>query len=268
MRAIGEAGAVGGLADWFAVEALFRHPLGLPVPHTALIPRRKDMIGVAIGRFVEKNFLDHENLLTEFRKDDRAAQIAAWLQSPATSSNVAESLASSMLQAVRNGMLLDAVSAALPVIRRLRKAFRGDLETLIANLTGKFVPSVIDRYLVEKLETEIDAWIEQLETPNSAQRLALDAWIRVKVEQMPAEWQEPIRKVAQEVQSLDVVSRLGSGRPSDDLVEALSVMITMLGEKIAGSSVLRHSINTALETMLVDYVAPFGTQISAYFPAS
>ena len=57
VRAFAEAAMVGALADWFAVTALFRHPLGLPIPHTAIIPERKDQIGRSLGEFVEGNFL-------------------------------------------------------------------------------------------------------------------------------------------------------------------------------------------------------------------
>src|SRR5262249_4628837 len=60
LRAGAEAAVVGGLADWFAVTALFRHPLGLPIPHTAIIPRSKDRIGEGLGDFVERNFLAPE----------------------------------------------------------------------------------------------------------------------------------------------------------------------------------------------------------------
>src|SRR4051794_35532250 len=56
-KAFAEAAMVGGLADWFAVTALFRHPLGLPIPHTAIIPRNKDRIGEALASFLKENFL-------------------------------------------------------------------------------------------------------------------------------------------------------------------------------------------------------------------
>ena len=62
VRAFAEAAMVGALADWFAVTALFRHPLGIPIPHTAIIPKRKDQIGRSLGEFVESNFLTHEVL--------------------------------------------------------------------------------------------------------------------------------------------------------------------------------------------------------------
>lgn len=57
VRAAAEAGMVGALADWFAVTALFKHPLGIPIPHTALIPRKKDEIGEQLGGFIEENFM-------------------------------------------------------------------------------------------------------------------------------------------------------------------------------------------------------------------
>src|SRR5258707_9359246 len=57
VKAFAEAAMVGGLADWFAVTALFRHPLGLPIPHTAIIPRNKDRIGEAHAGFIRENFL-------------------------------------------------------------------------------------------------------------------------------------------------------------------------------------------------------------------
>src|SRR5262249_15293076 len=58
VRAFAEAGMVGACADWFAVVALFRHPLGIPIPHTAIIPSNKERIGPALGRFITNNFLD------------------------------------------------------------------------------------------------------------------------------------------------------------------------------------------------------------------
>src|SRR3546814_14125737 len=57
LRSFAEAAMVGGLADWFAVTALFRHPLGLPIPHTAIVPRNKDRIGTTLASFLRANFL-------------------------------------------------------------------------------------------------------------------------------------------------------------------------------------------------------------------
>src|SRR5258707_15881226 len=79
ITAAAEAAIVGGLADWFAVTALFRRPLGLPIPHTALIPSRKDEIGRSLGNFVRDQFLDPGLLTERLRRQNRALQIAQWL---------------------------------------------------------------------------------------------------------------------------------------------------------------------------------------------
>ncbi|HEY7897807.1 MAG TPA: DUF445 domain-containing protein [Gemmatimonadaceae bacterium] len=88
VRAAAEASVVGGVADWFAVTALFRHPLGIPIPHTAIVPARKDRIGRALGNFVQQNFLDRAVVsykLASLRLGDRAAH---WLSDPANARSV------------------------------------------------------------------------------------------------------------------------------------------------------------------------------------
>jgi uncharacterized membrane-anchored protein YjiN (DUF445 family) len=90
IRAFAEAAMVGALADWFAVTALFRHPLGLPIPHTAIIPRRKDSIGMSIGRFIEDNFLSEEVLIGRLRAQHVIQRAAAALSQPEVSGQIAK----------------------------------------------------------------------------------------------------------------------------------------------------------------------------------
>src|SRR5437667_5459899 len=82
VKAFAEAAMVGGLADWFAVTALFRHPLGLPIPHTAIIPRNKDRIGQALARFLQENFLTPSVVARRMRNIDLASAVGRFLQSP------------------------------------------------------------------------------------------------------------------------------------------------------------------------------------------
>jgi uncharacterized membrane-anchored protein YjiN (DUF445 family) len=74
IRAFAEAALVGGLADWFAVTALFRRPLGLPIPHTAIVPARKNQIGRALARFIRDHFLVREAVARRFRRTNLAAR--------------------------------------------------------------------------------------------------------------------------------------------------------------------------------------------------
>ncbi|GIU65958.1 hypothetical protein PsB1_0112 [Candidatus Phycosocius spiralis] len=79
IRAFAEAAMVGALADWFAVTALFRRPLGLPIPHTAIIPRSKDRIGAGLGRFISRNFLQPDQVQRRLKDMDLAGGSAHWL---------------------------------------------------------------------------------------------------------------------------------------------------------------------------------------------
>jgi uncharacterized membrane-anchored protein YjiN (DUF445 family) len=89
VRAFAEAAMVGGIADWFAVTALFRHPLGIPIPHTAIVASRKDRIGTALGNFVQRNFLTRDVVagkIAALKLGDRAAH---WLARPENSRRLA-----------------------------------------------------------------------------------------------------------------------------------------------------------------------------------
>jgi uncharacterized membrane-anchored protein YjiN (DUF445 family) len=82
VKAFAEAAMVGGLADWFAVTALFRHPLGLPIPHTAIIPRNKDRIGESLANFLKENFLIPPVVARRMRNIDVAGAVGRFLQAP------------------------------------------------------------------------------------------------------------------------------------------------------------------------------------------
>jgi uncharacterized membrane-anchored protein YjiN (DUF445 family) len=82
VRATAEAAMVGGLADWFAITALFRHPLNIPIPHTAIIPNRKDRIGRTLGNFVQHNFLSPEILGPRLLALQPSRRAAEWLRRP------------------------------------------------------------------------------------------------------------------------------------------------------------------------------------------
>ncbi|MCU0267978.1 MAG: DUF445 domain-containing protein [Acidimicrobiales bacterium] len=89
VQATAEAAMVGGLADWFAVVALFRHPLGIPIPHTAVIVERKDQFGATLGEFVQEAFLTPETISARVRAAGVAARTAAWLRDPDHAARVA-----------------------------------------------------------------------------------------------------------------------------------------------------------------------------------
>ncbi|WP_447950030.1 DUF445 domain-containing protein [Microbacterium aurum] len=113
VRAAAEGGMVGALADWFAVTALFRHPLGIPIPHTAIIPRRKDEIGRSLGEFVETNFLEGRVVRAKLESTPIAATAGAWLRDPAHAETVgaeASTVAAGILRALSDDEVQDLIS--------------------------------------------------------------------------------------------------------------------------------------------------------------
>lgn len=93
VHATAEASMVGAVADWFAVTALFRHPLGIPIPHTALIPRRKQALGVSLQRFVTDNFLVEDVVRSRVLAAGVAGRVGQWLAEPAHTARVVDEVA-------------------------------------------------------------------------------------------------------------------------------------------------------------------------------
>ncbi|WP_432588134.1 DUF445 domain-containing protein [Streptomyces sp. HD1123-B1] len=96
VAAAAEAGMVGALADWFAVTALFRRPMGLPIPHTAIIPTKKDQLGTSLGEFVGENFLSGDVVRTRLRSVGIAGRLGTWLAEPAHADRVTDELATAL----------------------------------------------------------------------------------------------------------------------------------------------------------------------------
>ena len=101
VRAAAEAGMIGGLADWFAVTALFRHPLGLKIPHTAIIPNKKDALGSSLGDFVGSNFLAEDVVREKLRSVETSRRLGGWLAQEDNAERVTSELATVVRAAVR-----------------------------------------------------------------------------------------------------------------------------------------------------------------------
>jgi uncharacterized membrane-anchored protein YjiN (DUF445 family) len=128
-QAAAEAGLVGGFADWFAVTALFRHPLGIPIPHTAIIRNRKTEFGVSLGEFVARNFLDPDLVEARLGEADPAARLGLWLADPtnaATAAHQAAGVIVGVAEALQDREIQDGIREAVEgQVRRLDVASLG-----------------------------------------------------------------------------------------------------------------------------------------------
>ncbi|WP_051461400.1 DUF445 domain-containing protein [Tomitella biformata] len=120
VKSAAEAGMVGGLADWFAVTALFRHPLGIPIPHTAIIRKKKDQIGESLGSFVGENFLAPEAVLGKLESARIPERVGTWMAQPRNAERVAaeaSTLALGLVTVLKDDDVQQIIDAT--IVRRL-----------------------------------------------------------------------------------------------------------------------------------------------------
>jgi uncharacterized membrane-anchored protein YjiN (DUF445 family) len=166
VQAFAEAALVGGLADWFAVTALFRRPLGLPIPHTAIIPHSKDRIGDALARFFRTNFLNPRTVARRLEGFSAAAALVGWLNRPGSESRLRQS----MVRLVRE---LAASPAGTTLLGRLhRAAMRRAADVEVAPLAGRLLESVLESGRHQPLVDRAIAWTA--DTLDSNQQLIRD----------------------------------------------------------------------------------------------
>jgi uncharacterized membrane-anchored protein YjiN (DUF445 family) len=159
VRAFAEAAMVGALADWFAVTALFRYPLGLPIPHTAIIPKRKDQIGRSLGEFVQGNFLTREVLAERLEGVHAGQRLGQWLAVPehaARASGVAGDAAKGVLEVLDDRDVQGALGGM--VERRLRQV---DLAPLLARAVDVSVEGGHHQRLLDAVLKGLASFLEE-----------------------------------------------------------------------------------------------------------
>ena len=171
VRAAAEAGMVGGLADWFAVTALFRHPLGIPIPHTALIRKKKDQLGESLGGFVGDNFLDPQMVSEKVRSAHIPERAGEWLQDPehrALASDQAAKAIRSVLAVLRDDDAVAIIERTI-VARIAEPEWGPPAGRILAELLdeGRHLP------LLDLMADRAHGWVE-------ANPETIDRWVREK----------------------------------------------------------------------------------------
>jgi len=220
VRAFAEAGMVGACADWFAIVALFRRPLGLPIPHTGIVPNNKDRIGKALGNFITNNFLTAAVMNERLARIDMVGALARWLSEPANAKRLGDYVALQLPQIARSlplpriGELIGTIAQqaaqavpAAPVASKLLAIVwaQGEAQALLAQaieqseawlagnkdvLTDKvserssrWIPKWIDRMIAEKVLNGLLGTLAEMRDPLHPWRVEL----RKTVEKLIAE---------------------------------------------------------------------------------
>ncbi|WP_240771077.1 DUF445 domain-containing protein [Nocardioides sp. GY 10113] len=234
-----EASMVGAIADWFAVTALFKHPLGLPIPHTALIPKRKDELGRGLEEFVGENFLHEEIVRERVLGIGVSRRVADWLAEPANAARLvdeASELLGIALSKVREEHVEALVTEALvPRLREeqvapllgglLAEALADDLHHGLVDLAldemhdwllahpetvhevlGErapwWAPERLNEIVIDRLQLEMLRWLSEIRAnPSHRARLALDSLLTQLARdlQQDAETQERAERLKERV---------------------------------------------------------------------
>jgi uncharacterized membrane-anchored protein YjiN (DUF445 family) len=212
VTAFAEAAMVGGLADWFAVTALFRRPFGLPIPHTAIIPNNKDRIGESVANFLQHNFMTHQVLREELAHVDFAGTAAQWLVDEHNSRAVAHQItravpavlhmvededASAFLRKALSGSLANVKFAPLlaqlltvlvagrqhhillerilGIVARAFEQNRPYIRQKVHEHSPRWIPKMLDEKFFERLIEGIEAILAELRSDESEWRVRFEA---------------------------------------------------------------------------------------------
>jgi len=282
VQAAAEASMVGGVADWFAVTALFRRPLGLPIPHTALIVERKDQFAATLGQFVQENFLNADVLAERIRSARLVPRLAAWLADEANAArfaghaadlgvNVAEALRDEDVQRVLAAELtraLDAVEVAPLAGRALRAIIAGGQHDELFNA----MVSAADRYLAdhhaelrERFKAESPRWV-----PDAAYRVVFDRLynrLRQRLAGMAANPDDEARRQFEEWIS-ELPGRLETSPELRERGERLKRDLLGSAELRDWSSSLWRKAKDALRTQAADPDSELRRQLAAALVAA
>jgi uncharacterized membrane-anchored protein YjiN (DUF445 family) len=222
IRAMAEAAMIGGLADWFAVTALFRHPMGIPIPHTAIIPARKDRVARTLGAFVQHNFLTREVIETRLSTLHIGERLATWIAEPDNARTIARQAAKALsagAQVLRDedvqtlidrsleegirkariapiaGKLLSVVTQenrhqelldeALVLIARTVEQNHDLIRDRVERESPWWVPTAVDRKVFVKIVTSIErALVEIRDDPEHPLRARFDQALRGFIENL------------------------------------------------------------------------------------
>jgi len=233
LKAFSEAAMVGGLADWFAVVALFRRPMGLPIPHTALIPNNKDSIGENLGQFVAGEFLTRERLEPKINEFDFAEKASHWLAERSNALKVSNLIVKDIIPGILNVVNDDDVK------RFIHAQFINKLESI--NF-GKWLGTGLDTLTKDGRHQELFTTILEkvhIEFHNYANR------IHTRVSEKTPWWS---LGVADETIANGIINGIDAflrdaKRPSSDVRKKVNHYIVEMVEKLKSSPEMQDNIN-------------------------
>jgi len=253
VRATAEASLVGGLADWFAVTALFRQPLGLPIPHTAIVKRQKDRIARVLGTFVQNHFLTPEVIAQRLRALGMAQRIGEWLADPENSRRVAGQVTQGVVTTVQKlpadgwqgGLVDEGVKLVTRAVENSGDAISSTVREQIRASLPRLTPAIAIDAIHKRVMAALDRFLDDVAAnPQHPARARLEAALRDALENF----------------------RRSAERPLDEQAaapDAISRLLTSLGTHLLADGDARRDLEERITEVAASLVEEHGAQVAA-----
>lgn len=254
VAAFAEAALVGGLADWFAVTALFRHPLGVPIPHTALIPSNKDRLADGVADFLQQNFLTRDVLAVDMASLDFAGMATEWLSEQARRRWLAQRIADLVSGQLSVGPLIadwlrlwvaqqkhhEWFDRAVLWAQQMLDQHHADIYQRVSEKSPRWMPRRINDEFYRRLMDGVTEMLDEMLAPDSAAREAFDAAVREQIAKLAAgERDDAIRRQLEEAAQDGV------------LAQRIELELEALMTRLATDPALQASLNRWLQRQAV-----------------
>lgn len=247
LKAFAEAGMIGGLADWFAVTALFRHPLGIPIPHTAIIPSKKNVIAKSLATFISTNFLSTDNLVSKAQDLKLVDKGIHFLEAPENVEKIASSITAvlpNLLDTLKNQQTHEAVTTQI----------FAQLKQLDASSTiDKLVNWLLEE---ERYKSKLSPFLTQLALALSANKEVIDTAAR---DNAPLAKVPILRRISQSLAegmtgkaAVNIEEALidASSNPDSPVWNTVAEMLQKLQVQLKESEDMQQQLNTLRDQWL------------------
>jgi uncharacterized membrane-anchored protein YjiN (DUF445 family) len=269
VRATAEASLVGGLADWFAVTALFRQPLGLPIPHTAIVKRQKDRIARVLGTFVQNHFMTREVISKRLGTLGLAERIGKWLADPANSRRVASQVTEGVAATVENmpaqgwqsGLVDQGVKLIARAVGSSDEAIASTLREQIKVGMPRWTPGVVQEAVHKRVMAGLDRFVHELaENPAHPARARLEASLR-----------DALQSFRQSAETREIEADAGAGgtaiaaisEGASETTSAIARVLESVGTHLVNDASARHELEERITETASSLVEEYGAEVAS-----
>ena len=254
VRATAEASLVGGLADWFAVTALFRQPLGLPIPHTAIVKRQKDRIARVLGTFVQNHFLTREVIAKRLEALGLAQRIGTWLADSDNSRRVAGQLTQGVARTVeklpaqgwQTGLVDEGVKLMARAVESSEDAIASTLREQIKVGMPRWVPGMVNEALHKRVMAGLERFLREVATDATHPA-------RARIEMALREALDRFRREAE----------MPEGEGPDGTASAISRLLESIGTHLLADAEARRELEERITETAASLVEEHGAEVAA-----